>query len=448
MATLDLVPAARGELIDLPHREPTVSRAIATALLLILLAFGSAAGWAFLAKLDGAALGQGTITVMGNRKTVQHLEGGIVSDLAVREGDMVEAGQVLLRIQGTQSRAMLEEMAGQYWSALVRLTRLQVEQAGQRTLRFPDKLMDRSSDNPALARAAQVQTAMFAARWQQYDAELAVLQGQIAQARQEIAGLRVQHRTAVEKIDYTRQELAGVLDLYHKGLERVPRVMAVRRALADSEGQRDDALAQIERAEQGIAVLQRQIEGKERTRQAEIAAEIETTQATLSDATARIKAVQDAVARTEVRAPIAGRVVGLKAFTVGGIVKPGDPIMDIVPGTDELVVETRVTPNDIDVVRAGQPAQVRLTAFKMRRTPTVDGVVDRVSADRFTDQKTGEAYFIAMVRLDPESLRQAGPLDLHPGMAADVMIRTGERRAIDYIAAPLFDSLARALVED
>ena len=188
--------------------------------------------------------------------------------------------------------------------------------------------------------------------------------------------------------------------------------------------------------------------GKEKKRLAEIAAELEEAQGKLAETTARIKAARDAVARTEIRSPVAGRVVSLAAFTIGGVIKAGEPILEVVPANETLTLDARVQPTDIDVVHPGQSAQVHLTAFKQRRTPTIDATVINVSADRLVDPKTGEAYFLARVQPQPGALEQLDHVDLYPGMPAEVLIATGKRRAIDYFLSPLQDSMARALIED
>ncbi|MGY0779815.1 HlyD family type I secretion periplasmic adaptor subunit [Azospirillum argentinense] len=429
-----------------PRRaEPSIGGAVRAGCAVIALALGAGLGWGFLAPLDSAAHAPGTVVVDGNRKTIQHLEGGIVAELAVRDGDTVAAGQTLLRLEGTQSRATLEELSTEQAAALVRMARLRAEYAGQRGFSVPAELVDGSA---AARRALAVQQQLFAARWTRHDGDMAVLREQRLQAEREVTAHRAQERAAAEQIVYIEEELAGVLDLFNKGLERKLRVLSLKRAMADLAGTRDQSHARALLAEQAVTVADTQLHAKETARRSDIAAEMEEAQNALDQTAARLKAARDAVERTEIRAPVPGRVVGLTVFTVGGVVKPGEPLMDIVPDSGPPTIEARIDPLDIDVVKAGQTAQVRLSAFKPRRTPSIDATVVDVSADRLTDPTTHAPYFVARVRPLPGSLERISPAALHPGMPADVLIATGQRRAIDYVLAPLQDAMAHALTED
>jgi HlyD family type I secretion membrane fusion protein len=354
---------------------------------------------------------------------------------------------VLLRLDDIKSRATLEELMVKYWDSLARVARLRMEQIGQRTFSVPAELAVDDAD-PAAKRAINVQQRLFTARWVSYDSEIEVLREQSRQAERESQAYSAKMRAAIDQIDYAREELAGVQELFDKGLERKPRLMSVKRYLAEVIGTRDESQARIAETEQSMTVIEAQIRGKENKRLAEIAAELEEAQGELAETVARIKAARDAVTRTEVRSPVAGRVVSLAAFTIGGVIKAGEPILEVVPMNETLTLDARIQPTDIDVVRRGQSAQVQLTAFKQRRTPTIDARVINVSADRLTDPNTGEAYFLARVQPEPGALEQLDHVDLYPGMPAEVLIETGKRRAIDYFLSPLQDSMSRALIED
>jgi HlyD family type I secretion membrane fusion protein len=445
--TSELIVYRQGEVLDLREAEPSISRAIRWGSLVILIAFGGALAWGFLATLDSAAHAAGVIVVEGNRKTIQHLEGGIVSELNVHEGDVVQAGQVLLRLDGAATRATLEELTGKYWTALAHVARLRMERIGQRTFSVPTELASDDVD-PAVKRAISAQQWLFMARWVAYDTEVEILREQSRQAEREIQAYGAKMRAAIDQIAFAREELAGTQELFDKGLERKPRLMSVKRYLAEVVGTRDEAQAHIAGTEQSMTVIEAQIRGKEKQRLAEIAAELEEAEGELAQTTARIKAARDAVVRTEIRSPVAGRVVSLAAFTIGGVIKAGEPILEVVPTNETLTLDARVQPTDIDVVHPGQSAQVHLTAFKQRRTPAIDATVINVSADRLTDPKTGEAYFLARVQPQPGALERLEHVDLYPGMPAEVLIATGKRRAIDYFLSPLQDSMSRALIED
>jgi HlyD family type I secretion membrane fusion protein len=320
------------------------------------------------------------------------------------------------------------------------------ERAGDDAVAFPAGLLARA-DEPAVARVLEVQRDLFRSRRRAHEGEVQVLRGKAVQAAQEIEAQRAVERATTEQLDYTRQELAGVQYLFDRGLERLPRIMQVRRLVAEIEARREGARARILQARQELEVADMEAEAKRRSREADVTAELEATETRLAEVTAKIQAARDEVVRTDVRALLDGTVVDLRMRTVGGVVAPGAPILDIVPSGEALAVDARVAPGDVDVVRAGQTARLRLTAFSRNRTPVVAGRVERVSADRLVDPKTGEAYYLARIRPDADALARLERTALVPGMTVETLITVGERRAIDYIVQPLTDSIARALVE-
>jgi len=445
----ELVPRRAGwvEVIGGGQAEPSVDRTILVAYAVILVAFGGAMLWATFARLDSAAAAVGVVNVEGFRKTVQHLEGGIVTSLDVKEGDRVRTGQVLLRLSDVQSRAMLTQALEQYVSTRVRIARLRAEQTDSRTLSF-DPELTRGIPDPVARRILDDQQRLFEARWQAYESDVGVLREQAQQAYQQVATFQAREKAAAEQLVYIDEELSGIEELFAKGLERKPRLMAAKRAAAMVRGQRDEARSEHERAARTLGVAEAQIRARRQQRAAEVGTELDQAQVQLADHTARLKAFGDTVGRTEVRAPIDGTVVNLRVHTLGGVVGAGQPIMEIVPEFDGLTVDAQVRPEDIDVVKAGLPARLRLVAYAQRRTPLIDGVVERVSADRMVNERTGEAYFVARVRPNPGELDKLAGVELSPGMPVDVLITTGRRTALDYLLAPITDSITRAMIED
>jgi len=445
----ELVPRRAGwvEVIGGGQAEPSVDRTILVAYAVILVAFGGAMLWATFARLDSAAAAVGVVNVEGFRKTVQHLEGGIVTSLDVKEGDRVRTGQVLLRLSDVQSRAMLTQALEQYVSTRVRIARLRAEQTDSRTLSF-DPELTRGIPDPVARRILEDQQRLFEARWQAYESDVGVLREQAQQAYQQVATFQAREKAAAEQLVYIDEELSGIEELFAKGLERKPRLMAAKRAAAMVRGQRDEARSEHERAARTLGVAEAQIRARRQQRAAEVGTELDQAQVQLADHTARLKAFGDTVGRTEVRAPIDGTVVNLRVHTLGGVVGAGQPIMEIVPEFDGLTVDAQVRPEDIDVVKAGLPARLRLVAYAQRRTPLIDGVVERVSADRMVNERTGEAYFVARVRPNPGELDKLAGVELSPGMPVDVLITTGRRTALDYLLAPITDSITRAMIED
>jgi HlyD family secretion protein len=426
-----------------PPLRPTALAGIAT----IVVAFGGFFGWAYLAPLNSAAIASGVVMVDSHRKTVQHLEGGILKELLVREGDIVKAGQVLVRLDGTLADATFGQIRGQQLAALARVTRLRAEQIDARGISFPAELTNEAGD-PSVADIIKTEERLFFARWESYDGQSAVQRKRIAQFNEEIAALQSQAAASGDRLTYTEEQLNNVRGLVEKGFERRPRLLELQSQAAEHRGKRGEYLANIARARQAIAGAEQDILNLQNQRRTDVTKELQDSQTLLADLTDRLRAATDIVQRKDVVAPQDGLITDLKFFTTGGVIAPGAPILDIVPLDDNLIVEAHVSPGDIDVVRVGLPAFVRLTAYKQHRVPPIAGTVIYVSADKLVDQRNGEPYFTARVRLSPQSLAELKRVELYPGMPAEVMMVTGERRAIDYFVAPITDSMRRAFREE
>lgn len=427
---------------------PSLRRTVVAGLVTVVLAFGGFLGWGFFARLDSAAIAPGVVTVDSHRKTVQHLEGGIVREVLVREGQRVAAGQVLIRLDTTQAEAVLGQVDSQYWAALARAARLRGEQEDRRSLTFLAELLAEAARQRAVAAVLETEQRLFEARWEALDGTIAVQRKRIAQLEEEIVALEAQARATADQLRLTREEMAGVRSLVAKGYERRPRLLELERTVAELEGRLGELKANLAKARQGIAAAELEIINTQNTRRTEIADQLQETQTLLGDLADRRRAALDVLARKEVVAPQDGLVVNLQVHTPGGVILAGMPLMDIVPLNDDLIIEAMVDPADIDVVRVGLPAHVRLTAYKQRQVPMVDGEVIHVSADKITDERTGKPYFLARVRLAPDALEGLARVELYPGMPAEVVMVTGERRAIDYFISPITDSMNRAFRED
>lgn len=434
------------EMVRLEDREPSLVTPVVAAVVVVAVAFGGLGTWLGVARLDSAAVAPGTVIADGHRKTVQHLEGGIVRELLVREGDMVQVGQALVALDPTQARAAMGQVRGHYWAALARVARLKAEQDGGEPV-FPEELTQAAATDAAAADLLAAQRRLFASRRDTQAGQVGVRRQRNAQVREEIAALEAQLAAAQHRQAYARQELDGVEKLYRKGYERKPRLLDLMGKVAELEGRRGELAGNIARGRQEIATTEVEIMTLNNSFASDVARELQDAHAALAEATERQRAAADVLGRIRVVAPIAGRVVDMKVFTVGGVVTPGQPIMDIAPSEDALIVEARVNPNDIEGVHTGLPANVRLTAYKQREVPPITGTVTHVSADRLTDPRTGEAHFLAHVTLSPEALREVPRVALAAGMPADVLITTGERRAIDYLISPLADGMRHAFRE-
>jgi HlyD family secretion protein len=442
-----LVPAWKVTL-DAERPEPSLRGTMLAGALAVAVGFGGFFGWAATADLDSAAVAPATVIVDSRRKTVSHLEGGILDALLVREGDAVEEGQPLLRLDDTQSRAAAAQVEGQRWLSLARAARLRAELGDRREADFPADLLEAARTGPVAAEAVEIERRLLLTRWETHEGQIRIRERRIAQLREQIAAIDAQIDATRDRLRFTRDELGAVRQLFARGYERRPRLLELQRAAAELEGRVGELTANRAEAEQGIAQAELEIQDVRNTRHAEAVTELQRTQGAIAELDERLRGAADVQRRRVVLAPQAGKVVDIRAFTPGSAIGAGAPILDIVPQDDELVLEARVAPADIDSVRVGQPVFVRLSAYKQRIVPPVDGEVVEVSADRLRDDRSGEPYFTARVRLAPDALDALPDVRLYPGMPAEVMLRSRPRKALDYFLAPVVDSMRRSLREE
>jgi HlyD family secretion protein len=432
-------PQPRGPLDDI--RKPAIA-----GLVIVGMLIGGSTLWASAAQLASAAIAIGTVAVESSRKTVQHLEGGIVAQVLVRDGDVVGAGQLLVRLDDTRARATLDLFTAQYYDGIAREARLIAEQIDAKEIDFPAILTAADADLRA-TKAVVGQRGIFEARRGLMESKQSVLRQRTALLKEEIIGLKAQENAATRSLKLIAEEHAGVKELVDKGLERRPRLLNLERQTAEIEGKRGETLAAIARANQSIAEVDLQLLALRNDTLNEVANDLRDVQKKISDLQEQMRTAADILGRMEIRASKSGQVVDLKVHTTGGVVAPGEALMYIVPKDDLLIIEAQVRPDDIDSVYPGLEAEVRLSAYKQKVTPTFKGIVTRVSADLFTEQRTGAKYYTAIVRIDEESLRAAPEVALSQGMPAEVMILTGARSALGYALAPIRDSFRRAFRE-
>lgn len=439
-----LVPYVDGAVTASP--EPSLRLSVISGFAVFAMFIGAFAGWSMFADLDSAVVADGTVVVDSHRKTVQHLEGGILRKLHVREGDLVKAGQLLAELDSTQSAATLGQAMSQHWAVKAQMARLRAEQTDKRVMTFPQDMIARRDDK-IVSEAMAAQQKLFDARWRSSDGAVAILKQRIAQLGNEIAAEKALRDSAVAQRKFTETELKNVQQLYKKGYERLPRVLALQRGVADLRGRENNARSNVARLTQAIASAKLEIAAAHDARQSEVAQALQEVLALNANLSDRTRAAQDVRDRNAIFAPQDGTVVDLKVFTAGGVIAPGQALMDIVPSNDSLLVEAKVKPQDIDTVRDGLQAMVRLTAYKRGRVPPVEGRVVHVSADRLTDPRSGEPYFTSRVKVDAEKLAAMDGVKLQPGMPAEVMIVIGERRAYEYFVSPLSERMHRAFRE-
>jgi HlyD family secretion protein len=432
-----------------PPKNPLrMARGIAIAgIATVTLFIGVFGVWSVFAPLESAAVGPGVVEAETSRKTIQHLEGGIIGQILVKDGDEVRAGQTLIRLDDTKPRTTLAALQGQFWDALAREARLIAERDGHDAILWPAKLEAQKAD-PAVALVVAGQQRIFATRRELFETKRQVIEQRIAQVHEEIAGYRAQEKAAQQRIVLINEEIKGLKELVDKGLERKPRLLQLQRDLAEIEGRRGDLNAQIAKAQQTIAESEVQILNQQNDTQNEVATQLRETQQKIHELAEQMQAASDVLSRIDVKSPQDGVVTDLKVHTRGGVIQAGEPLMDLVPAKDNLIVTVQVRPEDINVVREGLLAHVRLVPYKTRRTPQIDGKVIYVSADRLVDKRTNQPYYAAKVRLDTEELSKLqGEVELYPGMPAEVMIRTGESTVALYALAPIVDSFHRSFRE-
>ena len=412
-------------------------------LVVVLAMFGGLGTWAAVAPLAGAVIAPGEVSVSSHRKTVQHLEGGIVAEIGIRDGDTVERGQLLIRLDATRARAKLAIVVGQLRLMRARESRLVAERDGAEAIAFHPELLSQESD-PVMAEILDGQRQLFAARRAALLGEIEILEQRTGQFREEIGGLEGLKRARERELAIIQDELAGLRALHQQGFAPLQRIRELERMAEQLEGERGEHTADIARAQNGIAEARLQILQLEKDTRESVVAELHEVQATVFDLAERRVAALDELQRLEIRAPLRGTIVGLSVHTVGGVVAPGEPVLQIVPEDDELVIRARVQPQDIDKVSIGHSARVRLTAFDLRSTPQLTGQVEVVSADRMTDPATGSTYFEVLTRIPESELDTLDGLRLVPGMPAETFIETGERTPLSYLLKPLSDGFARA----
>ncbi|MCG5526251.1 HlyD family type I secretion periplasmic adaptor subunit [Ectothiorhodospira haloalkaliphila] len=417
-------------------------------LIVILIAFGFVGGWASLAPIDSAVVAQGTVTVDSYRQTVQHLEGGIIRTLHVRDGATVERGDLLIQLDETQARSSYLVNYNRYLAELARRARLEAELEGEERIDFPEELTGGAEGEGRATRVMATEEREFKARREALDGEVSVLRQRIDQLQERIEGMQSQRQSRLRTIASLEEELESRGRLAERELLPAAELRPLERQLAEAEGEAGELQASIAGARIEIGEAELQIIQLRRELSREVAAALRETNTQIDALEEELQALEDTLRRKQIRAPVDGEVVNMRFHAEWAVIGPGEPILDLVPGDEPLVVEARVRPQDIDSVTLGQPADVRFTAFSFRTTPVVEGEVIFVSADSLEDSQTGESYFLSRIVVGEEEMRQLGAVSLRPGMPADVMIKTGERTPMAYLMKPLTDALARAFTED
>src|SRR4051795_1959539 len=402
--------------------------------IIIALFFGGIGSWAAIAPLNGAIVGNAIIKVDGNRKSVQHLDGGIVKDLRIKEGDKVNSGDVLIVLDETQARAEYDVLSQQYMVLRATEARLLTELDHGSELVMPEDLKKEGSYFKSVWSG---QVSQFESRRAALEGQSNVIREKINQLGSQIVGGQAQVKAFTDQISSIRAEAKDIAPLVERGLIARPRILQLERTAYGLEGQIADAMANIAKARQAIAEQDQQIAQLDNDRMADITKDLRDTQAKMLEVIPKAMNAKAVLGRMEIRSPYAGRVVALTAFSVGGVIQRGEKILDIVPDQDSLTIEAQIAVEDISDIRPNMRAEVHLTAYKQRIVPIIHGDVIQVSADRLTDPKTNNPYYVAFVRIDEAELAALPNIRLYPGMPATVMIPTVQRTALEYIVGPL-----------
>ena len=430
------------------NRSPSEWRPIAFAgYTLIAMTFGVAGVWAAVAKLDKAVIAAGFVETESNRKTVQHLEGGIVREILVKEGDHVAEGQVLFRLEQVQAEANNELLSNQLDSALALEARLIAERDGAQEISWPQELKGKLAE-PTLSHVLDDQIHQFEERRASLGGQKSVLQSRIAQLHTEIDGISVEKSSTEKQTAYINQELVGLRELAEKKLVPLTRVYAMERERTRLEGDVGRAVADIAKAQSSIGEMNIQIQQLSQKFQEEVASSLLDARQKIADLRERSSVARDVVNRLAITAPRAGTVQNLKVFTIGQVLRGGEPLLDIVPDNDALVVHAQFPTSDIDTVFAGMTAELRFPAFHSRTIPVMLGKIESISHDRMLDEPTHQYYYLGVVSLNRADIPEEYRSRVRAGMPAEIIVSSGERTVLNYLVGPISSSLRKTFREE
>lgn len=424
----------------------SLRKPVLAGLFVIVLGFGGFLTWGFTAELDSAAVATGSVIVDSKKKVVNHYEGGILKKLLVEEGEKVTPGQTLALLDGTRSESELGQLRGERFGLMAKLARLRSEQRGQESITFPQELL--FSDEGYVGDILSDEKRLFAKRKEVYAAKRDAQAKQIEQFQAEAEALvsQINARTRQEKL--VAEQLKGIRQLAEKGFATRTQLVEIENSWSDLVGDMGEFKAQRAAAQQQKAEAEINLASIEMEWQSDIATEIQEAQLALNDVTQRIRASKDVLDRLEVRAPQAGTVANIQIRTPGGVISPAEPIMDIIPEDEPLVIEARINRQDIDSVQVGSKAQIRLTAYSQRRLAPLNGEVSYVAADQTVDEQRDASYYIVRAAIDATELAKHDDIHLRPGMPANILVLKSPRRAIDYLIDPITQSMEKAFREE
>jgi len=428
---------------QLKKSQRSIRRHLVAGLAVVLLLAGGIGGWGATVPISGALIAPGQVVVESNVKKVQHPTGGVVGEVRVRDGDLVKAGDIVVRLDETVVRANLAIVNKTLYGLWARQARLEAEQRGNDAIKFPPMLLDRAGE-PEVRDVILSETKLFEVRVNGRAGQKAQLRERVAQLNEEIEGLSAQEKAKEKEIALVEKELVGVRQLYEQRLIQISRLTQLERDSARLNGERGQYIAARAQARGKITETELQIIQVDKDVVSEVSKEMRETTDKIGEFIERKVTAEDQLRRIDIRAPQDGMVLQSTVHTVGGVITAGDAIMMIVPQADDLSVEAKVNPQDIDKLQIGQKTVLRFSAFNQRTTPELNGKVSRVSADVTTDQRSGQSYYTIRVSMPPDEIARLGEVKLVPGMPVEAFVQTGERTMLSYFLKPFSDQLMRS----
>ena len=425
---------------------PSIRLHLIIGLAVVAVLAGGLGGWASTTEISGALIAPGSVVVESNVKKVQHPTGGVVGEVRAHDGDVVKTGDVVVRLDDTVTKASLAIVTKNLDGLWARAARLEAEQQGLDRIVFPPMLLDRAND-PDVKNVMASESKLFEVRTTGRIGQKAQLRERVAQLNEEIAGLQAQEKAKDLEIALVEKELVGVRTLYDQHLVQMTRLTTLERDAARLSGERAQYIASRAQARGKITETELQVIQVDKDMVSDVSKDLRETNDKIGEYVERKVTAEDQLRRTDIRAPQDGMVEQSTVHTVGGVITAGDAIMMIVPQADDLQVEAKVNPQDIDKLQIGQKTLLRLSAFNQRTTPELNGRVTRVSPDVTTDQRTGQSYYTIRVSMPPEEVARLGEAKLIPGMPVEAFVQTGDRTMLSYLIKPLKDQLMRAFRE-
>ncbi|UDL03837.1 HlyD family type I secretion periplasmic adaptor subunit [Marinobacter sp. CA1] len=425
------------------------SARVRTGIIILLVTFVGFGGWAAFAPLDGAAIATGQVMVESQNRVVQHLEGGIVADIRVQDGDQVQLGEPLIVLSDTRPKADLAIVDSQLDEVLGKEARLLAERVGAESINFPERLVSRQ-DQPTINSIISGQKELFRSRREGLEGRLAIYDQRVDALNEQMRGLESLRDNLRNRIASYEDELANWQALYDEELADRTQINEMQRQLFRLQGEKDSTAAQISELKVKVGETRSEMLVAKQQYAEEVAKELRVAQQSKSDLLARKVALEDTLKRTTISSPATGTVVGLTVHTIGGVVRPGDPLLEVVPTDQEYAIKARVQPQDIDRVAVGQLAALQLSAFNQQMAQVIEGEVTRISADAITDQQSGESFYEARVRVTEKGMERMKEQSMYlvPGMPASVLIKTGERTMLQYLMEPMTRMFLRAFREE